>query len=101
MKKKQVDWGREKTAARRRTRAARPAPEPKMGRPRTGEDIRIARGVRLGPDLLERVDAIIADKRADNVDTFTAAVERALGYWLNDVEAGMGSAIRDHRRPRA
>ena len=67
---------------------------PKMGRPRKGGDIRAARGVRLNPELLKRVDEVINVRKAANVTTFTGAVERALTYWLTDVEAGLPGAVR-------
>lgn len=98
-KKSMTAWGREKAAANIQARYAGRAP--KMGRPRKAEDIRIARGVRLNPELLERVDEVINVRKAANVTTFTGAVERALVYWLADVEAGLPSALRDYRMPRA
>ena len=90
------EFGRTKGALTDRRKRARP-PAPKMGRPRKAEDVRIARGVRLNPELLARVDKVIHGKKADNVANFTEAVERALTHWLNDVDAGLGLAVRDPR----
>jgi hypothetical protein len=50
-----------------------------MGRPRTDKKvIRVARGLRLNPDLLRRIDKALEDKRIIGAHNWTSAVEIAL-----------------------
>jgi hypothetical protein len=53
----------------------------KMGRPRKAVALRVARGLRLDPELLGRTDEAVELGYA-GVSSFTEAVERALADWL-------------------
>ncbi|MDB5910626.1 MAG: hypothetical protein JWP34_4740 [Massilia sp.] len=74
-----ASWGKEAAAGRKAARAAKP----KMGRPRKGGALRVARGVRLDPELVQRVDDVLAKGDIAGVTDFTDAVGRALTFWLD------------------
>lgn len=85
-KRPTADWGAAAEAARKATAAGRKAAraaKPKMGRPRKGGALRVARGVRLDPALVQRVDDVLAKGDIAGVTDFTDAVGRALTFWLD------------------
>lgn len=90
---------------RQTTPRKRVDPPGKMGRPRTAEELRISRGVRLDPELITRADAFVeqlAELRRQQkgraapvpdphptVRNFTSLVERSLAEWLGRHESGL------------
>jgi hypothetical protein len=71
----------------------------KMGRPRKAIALRVARGLRLDPELLARADEAVEMGYA-GVSSFTHAVERALTAWLQEFDASIMSTVASRARRR-
>lgn len=73
---------------------------PRTGRPRKAADLRVARGVRLDPVLVDRAESFIGRADMPHIQNFTNLVEVALKDWLERNESGVVQKVKLRSSPQ-
>lgn len=73
---------------------------PRTGRPRKAEDLRVSRGVRLDPLLVDRAESFIGRADLPDIRNFTNLVEVALRDWLEKNESGIVKKVKLRSSPQ-